>query len=58
MTNNKLNRRDYLEDITINGKIEMHLERRVSGCVGCIRLALRRDQRLDVLNTLINPFEH
>jgi hypothetical protein len=50
-----LNRRDYLEDITINGKIELHLDRRVLGIVGCIRLTWNRDQRWNVLNTLMKP---
>jgi len=35
-----LNGRDYLEDIAINGKIEMHLEGIVLGCVDCTLLAL------------------
>jgi len=43
--------RDYLENKTINGRIEMHLERIVLGCVDCTYLALSRKQRLDVLNT-------
>jgi len=50
-----LNRSDYLEDIAINGRIEMHIERRAVGCVDCMCLALSRDQRLDVLNTLVKP---
>jgi hypothetical protein len=48
-------RRDYLEDIAINGRIEMHLERRVLGHVDCIHLALSRDQRWDVVITLFQP---
>jgi hypothetical protein len=35
-----LKRRDYLEDIVINGRIDMHLEEIVLGCVNCILLAL------------------
>ena len=50
-----LNRRDYLEDIAINGKIKLHLKRIVLGIVGFIRLALSRDQRWNVLNTLMKP---
>jgi hypothetical protein len=38
-----LKRRDYLEDVAINGKIEMHLEKRVLGCVSCIHLGLSGD---------------
>ena len=45
--------RDYLEDIAINGRIEMHLERRDVRHVDCIHLALSRDQRWDVVMTLI-----
>jgi len=37
-----LKRRDYLEDTTINGRIEMHLEGIVVGCVDCTVLALSR----------------
>jgi len=37
-----LKRRDYFEDIAINVQIEMHLERIVLGCFGCIRIALSR----------------
>ena len=48
-----VNRRHYLEDIAINGKIELHLKRRVLGIVGRICLALSRDQRWDVLNALM-----
>jgi hypothetical protein len=36
--------RDYLEDIAINGRIEMHFEGIVLGSVDCIHLALSRDQ--------------
>jgi hypothetical protein len=50
-----LKRRDYLEDIAINVRIEMHLERRVLGRVDCIHLALSRDQRWDVVITLFKP---
>jgi hypothetical protein len=42
-----LKRRDYLEDIAINGRIETHFERGVLGRVDCIHLALIRDQRWD-----------
>ena len=49
-----LKMRDCLEDITINGRIEMHLERIVLECVDCVCLFLSRDQKLNVLNTLIN----
>jgi hypothetical protein len=37
-----LKRRDYLEDIAINGRIEMHLEGIVLGYVDCTYLALNR----------------
>jgi hypothetical protein len=47
-----LKRRDYLEDIALNGRIEMLLEGIVVGCVDCILLALSRFERWDVLNTL------
>jgi hypothetical protein len=50
-----LKRRDYLEDIAINGRIEKRLERRVLGRVDFIHLALRRDQRWDVVITLFKP---
>jgi hypothetical protein len=50
-----LKMRDYLEDITINGRIEMNLERIVLGCVDCMCLALSRVQTLNVLNALIKP---
>jgi hypothetical protein len=50
-----LKRRDYFQDIAINGRIDMHLERRVLGCVDCIHIALSRDQRWDVLNPQIKP---
>jgi hypothetical protein len=44
-----------LDDIAINGRTEMHVEGIVLGCVDCIGLALKRDQRWDVLNVLIKP---
>ena len=47
-----LKRRDYWEDIAINGRIEMHLEGIVLEWVDCILLALGRYKRWDVLNTL------
>jgi len=47
--------RDYLEDIAINGMIEVHVEGILLGCVDCIRLALSMDPRWDVLNTLVKP---
>ena len=50
-----LKRRDYLEDIAISGRIEMHLERRFLGHVKCIYLALSRDQRWDVVITQFKP---
>jgi hypothetical protein len=50
-----LKRRDYCQDIGINGRIDMHLERRVLGCMDCIHIALSRDQRWDVLNPLNKP---
>jgi len=50
-----LKRRDYFGDVTINGRIEMHLERIVLGCVDCTLIALSRDQRWDVLNPLMKP---
>jgi hypothetical protein len=34
--------RDYLEDIAINGRIEIYLEGIVLGCVDCTYLALNR----------------
>jgi hypothetical protein len=37
-----LKRRDYLEDIVINGRIEMHFEGIVLGCVDCTLLAPNR----------------
>ena len=40
-----LKRGDYFQDIAINGRIDIHLERRVLGCVVCIHIALSRDQR-------------
>jgi len=45
-------KRDYLEDIATNGRIEMHLESRDVRCVDCIHLALSRDQKWDVGMTL------
>jgi len=39
----------------INGRNDMHLERRVLGCVDCIHIALSRNQTWDVLNPLIEP---
>jgi hypothetical protein len=42
----------YLEDIAINGRIEMHLEGIVLEWVDCILLALSRYKRWAVLNTL------
>lgn len=50
-----LKRGDYFQDIAINGRNDMHLERRVLGCMDCIHIALSRDQRWDVLNPLIKP---
>jgi hypothetical protein len=35
-----MKRREYLEDIAINGRIEMHVERRVMQSVDCICLAV------------------
>ena len=43
-----LKRRDYVEDIAVNGNIDIHLERSGLRCVSCICLALSRDQSLDV----------
>jgi hypothetical protein len=37
-----LKRRDYLEDIAINGRNGMHLEGIVLGCVNCTYLVLNR----------------
>ena len=48
-------KRDNLEDITISGRIENHHERRVLGSVDCIRLALSRDRRGDVVIPLFKP---
>jgi len=53
-----LMRGDYLQDIDINGRNDMHLERRVLECVDCIHIALSRDQRWDVLSLLIKPTCH
>jgi len=50
-----LKRRDYFENIAIEGRIEMHLEGIGVGCVACILLALRRYKILDVLNTQNKP---
>jgi len=50
-----LRRRDYLEDTAINGRIEMHLEGIVLGCVDCIVLALSRYKRCNVQKTLNTP---
>ena len=50
-----LKRRDYLEDTTINGRIEMHLEGIVLGCVDCTVLALSRQRRCNVQKTLNKP---
>ena len=50
-----LKRGDYFQDIAINGRIDMHLERRVLRCVDCSHIALSRNQRWDVLNPLIEP---
>jgi len=36
--------RAYLEDIAINGRIEMHVEGIVLGCVDCVHLTLSRDE--------------
>jgi hypothetical protein len=47
-----LKRRDYLEDIAINGRIDMHLKGIVVGYVGCTLLALSRYKRWDVQKTL------
>jgi len=47
-----LKRIDYLEDIAINGRIEMYLEGIVQEWVECILLASSRYKRWDVLNTL------
>jgi len=44
-----LKRRDYFEEVAINGRFEMRLERIVLGCVDCICIAFSRDQRWDVL---------
>jgi hypothetical protein len=41
-----------LEDIAINGRIEIHLERRVLGIVDCIHLSLSRVQGWVVVITL------
>ena len=48
-------KRRYFQHIAINGRIGMHIERRILGCMDCIRIALSRDQRWDVLNPLIKP---
>jgi hypothetical protein len=37
-----LKRRDYLEDVAINGRIEMHLDGVVVRCVDCTYLAVNR----------------
>jgi hypothetical protein len=41
-----------LEDIAINGRIEIHNERRVLGFKDCVLLVLSRDQRWVVVLTL------
>jgi hypothetical protein len=50
-----LKRRDYLEVIAINGRIEMHLERRVLGIWDYIHLCLSRVQGWVVVITLFKP---
>jgi len=50
-----LKRGDYFQEIAINGRNDMHLERSVLGCMDCILIVLSRDQRWDVLNPLIEP---
>jgi len=35
-----LKKRNYFKDIAIKGRIKMHLERIVVGCVDCIFLAV------------------
>ena len=50
-----LMRGDCFQDIAINGRNDMQLERSVLGCMDCIHIALSRDQRWDVLNPLIEP---
>jgi hypothetical protein len=47
-----LKRRDYLEDIAISGRIEMHFGGIFLGCVDCTYLALSRYKRWDVQKTL------
>jgi hypothetical protein len=48
-----LKRRGYLEDIAINGRIEMHLERTILGSVISIHLALSRDEGWDIVITIL-----
>jgi hypothetical protein len=47
-----LKRRDCLEEIAINGRIEIHLEGIFLGCVDCTYLALSRYKGWDVQKTL------
>jgi len=42
MWNVILKRGDYFEGIAIKGRIEMHLEGIVVGCVNCVLLAVSR----------------
>jgi hypothetical protein len=48
-------RRNYLDLMAINGRIEMHLETRVLGGVSYVQFALNRDQRWDVVISIFMP---
>jgi hypothetical protein len=50
-----LKRRDHLEDIAINGRIDIHLEGIFLGLVDCTLLALSRYKRWDVQKTINKP---
>jgi hypothetical protein len=44
-----------LEEIAVNARIEMGLEKRILGHVDCIHLALSGDSRWNVVITLLKP---
>jgi hypothetical protein len=50
-----LKRRDFLENIAINGRIDMHLDGIVLGFVDCSVLALSGYKIWDVQKTLNKP---
>jgi hypothetical protein len=47
-----MKRKNYLVVIAINGRIQMHLERRVLGRADCIHLSLSKDQGWGVVITI------